>query len=110
MTARVPTLIDSPDLLDEQKPATKEVSAPAKPSSAGYGRAPSEDDFRWDPENEDIIVPEQSALAVYLNRWGQVVIREERSWDRDEDWYIRISRENLPSVITRLQALLAELG
>jgi hypothetical protein len=67
---------------------------------------PAEDDeFRWEPENRDIIVPDQAALAIYVNRWDQIVIREERSWDRDEDWYIRISRENLSAVIKRLQAI-----
>jgi hypothetical protein len=67
-------------------------------------------DFRWEPENEDIIVPEQFALAIYRNHWGQVVLRQERSWDEDDDAFVRVNTESLPKVIARLQAILAEVG
>jgi hypothetical protein len=62
-------------------------------------------DFRWDPENEDIVVPEQLALAIYQNHWGQVVIRQERAWDEEDDIYIRFNMESLPKVIAKLQAI-----
>jgi hypothetical protein len=54
----------------------------------------------------DIIVPHQPALAVYLNHWGQVVIRQEREWDEEDDVYVRFNVESLPKVIAKLQALL----
>jgi hypothetical protein len=62
-------------------------------------------DFSWDPENGDVIVPHQPALAVHLNRWRQVVIRQERNWDDDDDTYITINMESLPRVIATLQAI-----
>jgi hypothetical protein len=62
-------------------------------------------DFRWEPENEDIVVPEQLALAIYRNHWGQVVIRQERAWDEEEDVYVRFNVESLPKVIAKLQAI-----
>jgi hypothetical protein len=61
------------------------------PNEEPVPREPRE--FQWRPENEDIIVPPQPALAIYVNQWGQVVIRQEGDWDDEDDIYIRISRE-----------------
>jgi hypothetical protein len=41
-----------------------------------------------------------------LNHWGQVVIRQEREWDEEDDVYVRFNVESLPKVIAKLQALL----
>jgi hypothetical protein len=65
------------------------------------------EDF-WTPDNEDLVVPEQPAIAIYQNSWGQVVIRQEGDWNDDEDEYIRIGPQSLPAVIGRLQAFLRE--
>lgn len=65
-----------------------------------------DEDFQWRSDNESIIVPEQRATAVYLNCWGQAVIRQEQSWDEDSDTYIIIALDHVPTVIKRLQALL----
>ena len=62
----------------------------------------SDDKFNWGPENEDVVVPEQKALAIYANPWGQVVIRQEAAWDESEDRFLVISWENLPKVIEQL--------
>src|SRR5262249_44881201 len=32
-------------------------------------RAPYSDDFKWEPENGAVIVPQQQALAIYRNPW-----------------------------------------
>lgn len=50
-------------------------------------------DFDWinDP---DIIVREQPAIAVFRNGAGAVVIRQERTWDDDEDVYIVVWPEH----------------
>ena len=50
--------------------------------------APSAD-FQW-ASDEDVIVREQSAIAVYANRQGGIVIRQERAWDEDSDVFIVI--------------------
>ena len=50
-------------------------------------------------------MPQQSALAIYLNRWGQVVIRQEGDWNEDGDVYIHFNIDSLPRVIARLQAI-----
>jgi hypothetical protein len=96
---------EPPGLHPGLHPPANQFAPPLQTEVKTSLRPHDNDEFRWEPENQDIIVPNQSALAIYVNRWDQVIIREERSWDRDEDWYIRISRENLPSVIKRLQAI-----
>ncbi|WP_342714427.1 hypothetical protein AAFG22_14715 [Bradyrhizobium sp. B024] len=63
------------------------------------------ENFDWCPTNGDVIVPEQRRIAVYVNNWGQAVIKEERSWDQEEDAFICISKEFLPDVIARLRAI-----
>ena len=48
------------------------------------------DDFDWAATNEDVILPEQRAIAVYTNNWGQAVIRQEKAWDDEDDTYVVI--------------------
>src|SRR5262249_28165840 len=47
--------------------------------------APYRDDFDWSPENGDVVVAPQKAIAVYRNPWGQVVIRAAASDYGEED-------------------------
>jgi hypothetical protein len=74
---------------------------------SGPGR---EEDFDWSPRNRDIICPDQQAVAIFLNHWGQVVFRQERSWDEEDDVWVRINFDCLPKVIERLQDLLRLRG
>ena len=71
-------------------------------------RAPYRDDFNWSPENEDIIVAPQQAIAVYRNAWNQIVIRAAGGGDYSEDVFIRVSPEHLPALIAKLSAILKE--
>lgn len=65
------------------------------------------DDFDWKPENEDVILPEQRTTAVYVNRWGQAVIRQEKAWDEEDDTFVIIGHANIPAVIAALQEIAA---
>ena len=71
-------------------------------------RAPYSDDFKWEPENEAVIVAEQRAIAVYRNPWGQVVIRASASEYGDEDSFVVVSPEHVPALIAKLTAILKE--
>jgi hypothetical protein len=73
-------------------------------------RAPYSDDFDWSPENEDIIVAQQQAIAVYRNAWNQVVIRAAGEDDYSEDVFIRVSPEHVPALIAKLTAIMKEGG
>ena len=60
--------------------------------------------FDWD--SPATILPEQQAVAVYFNPSGNLVIRQERSWDREEDSFIFVARDSIPAFIDRLTDLL----
>lgn len=76
------------------------------PASAGCFALPAAD-FDWSSENADIVVKKQPMTAIYLNPSDQVVIRQESDdGDTDADPFVFISREHLPAVIDRLQAIL----
>jgi hypothetical protein len=64
--------------------------------------------FSWEPENEDVIVPEQPGLAIYRNAWGQIVIRQPVLME--EDTFVRFNIESLPQVIAKLQSILREVA
>lgn len=66
-----------------------------------------DDNFDWSVNNEDVLLAEQKTTAVYVNRWGQAVIRQERSWDEESDPFMTIDHAHLPVVIERLQEIAA---
>src|SRR3712207_7449439 len=45
---------------------------------------PSASEEFWEPENGDILLHEQRALAVYENQWGEVTLRQEKLWDEED--------------------------
>lgn len=54
---------------------------------------PPSDDFNWNTD-DSIILREQRATAAYRNRAGELIIRQQASWDEDEDTFVYISPEN----------------
>lgn len=67
--------------------------------------ARTSDDDIWKPNNPDVVMFGQPALAMYLNSQRQVVIRQEQMWNEDDDSYIFVAVENIDRIIDRLQAL-----
>lgn len=57
-------------------------------------------DFDW--QAECIVVPEQLRTAAYFNEDGDFVIRQEKTWDREEDSLIFIAKANIDSFIDKL--------
>lgn len=70
--------------------------------------AAADDVFEWN--GDSTILPEQQAVAAYYNNAGDLVIRQERSWDREEDSFVFVSRESIPAFIERLTDLLGYGG
>jgi hypothetical protein len=66
---------------------------------------PEDDEFKWDMENPDVLVWDRPSIALYYNKMGQIVIREEARWPDDEDPYIRIDRHDVPALIEKLREL-----
>ena len=60
-----------------------------------------EDDFDWS-RDDSIVLNEQPATAVYENTAGDIVIRQARAWDREDDTICVIAKQNLQVVIDKL--------
>jgi hypothetical protein len=58
-------------------------------------------DYDWN-DNRNTIIPQQDAIAIYLNDDGMIEIRQR---DPLEDWdsVIVISKTSIPALIERLQ-------
>ncbi|MCA1375699.1 MULTISPECIES: hypothetical protein [Bradyrhizobium] len=98
---------------------TKEIKVEAKQNHAAPEPKPrmpagvvvslpshsDEERFEWTVNNEDVLLAEQRTTAVYVNRWGQAVIRQERNWDEESDPFMTIDHAHLPVVIARLQEI-----
>jgi hypothetical protein len=92
----------SPLAADEPTPAPKRNKRGGNlevidPPIAGS----SEPDFDW-AKDPDIVVTARPANAIYENRKGHVVVRQEARPYGDDDPFITIGPEFLDDVITRL--------
>ena len=58
-------------------------------------------DFDWNSDNS-VVLHHQPAVAAYINQAGGLTIRQERSWDQDEDIIIAIAPENVGEFIDKL--------
>ncbi|WP_038950399.1 hypothetical protein [Bradyrhizobium genomosp. III] len=96
---------------NEIKPEAAQKQSPEKrggfPVLVNPAQGHSDDNFQWTVNNEDVLLPEQRTTAIYLNRWGQAVIRQERGWDEESDPFMTIDHAHLPVVIQRLQEIAA---
>jgi hypothetical protein len=66
------------------------------------------DEFEWDPENLDILITETKALAIYMNAWGKIVLRQDGGGS-DDDSFVYINVNDVPLLISALKEL-AETG
>jgi hypothetical protein len=55
-------------------------------------------DFDWSSD-DSIALCDQPSVAVYANRYGQIVLRRERAWNEEEDPCIPIAQENVLAII-----------
>jgi hypothetical protein len=58
------------------------------------------------PESDSLVLPSQPAIAVYTNRYEQIVIRQEASGFQDEDHFVYICPQHLDTLIVRLRKFL----
>jgi hypothetical protein len=59
------------------------------------------EEFDWRGD-DSIVLREQPATAIYFNQRGCLVIRQERSWDQNDDIFITISPENAQTFLDKL--------
>jgi hypothetical protein len=64
---------------------------------------PEQDGCEFDWSDDDVVVlREQRLTAVYRNPHGDLVIRQERSWNEDEDPFLVIAADNVQTLIDKL--------
>ena len=56
----------------------------------------------WSDDADDVIVPEQPAVACYTNPAGDVVLRQRGAWNDDEDAWIWFSPEHARAIATAI--------
>lgn len=62
------------------------------------------DEFDWHSESDrdSVVLPEQRQTAIYFNRSGELVIRQEKAWDQEDDSFIYIGKANAQAFLDRL--------
>jgi hypothetical protein len=78
---------------------------PTDPSAQAH----ADHDFDWLRDADDVVVREQRATAVYINPHGEIVIRQERLWDQEEDPFVVVAAGRVPCVIAALHEALRRL-
>ncbi|MDQ7251652.1 hypothetical protein [Dongia sedimenti] len=88
---------------DAVKTASECTSAPGADlaSQRDTAKVPSSD-FDWRSDADSIVCQEQPRTAVYRSPTGQVVIRQERSWDQDEDPCLVFNENTITDLIRSL--------
>ena len=94
---------DAPQLKEDMMKLGWTAVADAAREALGEER--DYDDFDWSSD-PSVVLREQRATAVYLNRWNGLVIRQEKSWDEESDPFLVITRENSDVFLDRLCDLL----
>jgi len=90
---RSPACTLLPAVIDPLKP---------KPSADAPASAPeANSDFDWNAD-DSVVLHHQPAVAAYINQAGGLTIRQERSWDQDEDIIIAIAPENVGEFVDKL--------
>ena len=59
------------------------------------------DDFNWHTD-KTVAVRSQAALAVYANNDDEVIVREQAQYPDDEDCFVVINREHIPTIVRHL--------
>jgi hypothetical protein len=57
--------------------------------------------FDWSSD-ESVVCRGHGAIAVYFNRYGQIVIRQEDGRHEDDDRFVIVNRESLRQLIAEL--------
>lgn len=67
--------------------------------------APNNVAFNW-VDDDAVVLTEQPATAIFRNRENAIVIRQQASWDSEEDSFIFITEQNAMTFLDRLCDLL----
>jgi len=105
-----PTCSDQLKTVATQQPPAQEqpplsLEAAVKIAAAAHGipvQREDPDQFDWS-DDPDVVLREQTAVAIYRNKYDQVVIRQKAGWDEESDHFVIIaSGENLQAFLDKL--------
>lgn len=90
----------------QRKPACTVEAAVIDPALEQSPEDAPEDgeNFSW-TSDENVVLREQPATAVYFNQSGGLVIRQERAWYQDDDPFIHIAPNCIEEFIDKLTDL-----
>ena len=95
--------LDHGNLFADEKVLAAADASVTLPSGIAPEAEPDElDDPSYWATCDSVILHDQPATAIYFNRERSLVIRQERSWDRDEDTYVFIAKENQQAFLDKL--------
>jgi hypothetical protein len=66
------------------------------------------DEFNWDDAVDCVVQQCVEGVAIYTNPHGDIVIRQERRWDEEEDIFIVIARGNAEAAIAEMQFAISQ--
>jgi hypothetical protein len=77
---------------------------PSAPEAAQAGTDESGTDtaFDWCTDEDAVVLPSQAAVALYFNRRGDLVIRQEADFSRDEDSFVFVEKANIAAFLDKL--------
>lgn len=105
---------DKPESETKESEATSAEPARRPTTLEGLERHLAEleaaDDFEWSADNPSVVIPEQPRTAVYWNRAGQLVIRQERGPLEEDDSAVVFNPDSLKALITELRDQDAKSG
>jgi hypothetical protein len=58
-------------------------------------------EFNWNTD-DSVVLPYQQAVAIYFNHNNELVIRQEKAWNEEDDHIIIISEENVQAFLDKL--------
>jgi hypothetical protein len=94
-------LIEATKDFDTKMTETAEEAVDNALASGKVKYPAAEDEFEW-TNDDSVLVPDQRALACYFNKRGELVIRQERAWDQDEDNFVFIAERNIAEFLDKL--------
>ena len=89
-------------LLDETEAA---MSTPAQEPPTPRQEPMAKEPVPWSADDPDLVIVEQPATRIYLNRFGSIVITQESCYS-DDDPYVHGRPESLSLLIEALERFL----
>jgi hypothetical protein len=77
-------------------------------SSPPPGEIDEPEENHFLPESESLVLSAQPAVAVYTNRYGQIVIRQEGGISDDGDHFVYVCPQHVEKLITSIRKVAAE--